>query len=110
MLLKLRRTLLLSGIGLITIGAIAPIIASCSKNDPKAESTQEPVYDAAIVQSLFEQFVNNYRALALANMDNTYDESDIEVKIADFEEAYVVIKEEYLNKFSETAVYGEIAK
>jgi hypothetical protein len=110
-MLKLKKTLLLSGLGLIAIGAITPTIASCSKNNnPKTESTQAPVYDAAVVQSLFEQFVQNYRALALSKMDSTYDETDIEEKIADFEVAYEAIKIELHDKYAESEVYGAIAK
>jgi hypothetical protein len=109
MLLKLRKTLLLSGLGLIAIGTIAPAIASCSKN-PKTESTQAPIYDAAVVQSLFEQFIENYRSLALSNMGSTYDTTDIEAKIGDFEEAYESKKIEIANIYSESEMFVEIAK
>jgi hypothetical protein len=89
MLLKLRRVLLLSGIGLITIGAIAPIISSCSKKT-KVDITQEPIYDAAVVQSLFDQFIENYEIVATSNGHG----DDVESEIARFEAEYEAYENE----------------
>jgi hypothetical protein len=89
MLLKLKKTLLFSGIGLIAIGAITPVIASCSKK-AKVDAAQEPVYNAEIVQSLFEQFIENYEAL----VSSTEHEADADDEIARFEQEYGVYENE----------------
>ncbi|MDR2847112.1 MAG: hypothetical protein LBV22_02090, partial [Mycoplasmataceae bacterium] len=106
MLLKLRRILLLSGIGLITIGAITPIVSSCSKK-AKADATQEPIYNAEIVKSLFEQFIENYEAL----VSGTEHEASVNSDIAGFEKEYA---DEELKAdadgLSEADKYGALAK
>jgi hypothetical protein len=106
MLLKLKKTLLLSGLGLIAIGAISPVIASCSKKS-KVDAVQEPIYDAAVVQSLFEQFVESYRALALSK---GFDDIQIENEIERFETQYEEQKIEFASIYSESEVFVETAK
>jgi hypothetical protein len=80
MLLKLKKIILLSGLGLITIGAITPVIASCGKSS-KNNVDPEFVYTSESVKNLFEQFIDSYRNLPRAE---GVSEDDVEAEILEF--------------------------
>jgi hypothetical protein len=80
MLLKLKKLLLFSGLGLITIGAITPIVASCGKSS-KNNTDPDFVYTSESVKNLFEQFTDSYRDLPRAEGVSA---ADVEAEITDF--------------------------
>jgi parvulin-like peptidyl-prolyl isomerase len=80
MILKLKKILILAGVGLVAVGAITPIVASCSKSSNNS-TDPDLLYTSKSVEDLFEQFIGQYKTLA---MDNSITEDDIDAAISGF--------------------------